>query len=82
MDSQSANYSSWATAVITLFKSLVDSGSPELLGKAIDDIVHKSVVFSQEEWKNIRQRLLDLYLTSKICEGRTQDLWKTRFMKI
>lgn len=44
----------------------------------IDRVIDKSTALDWEEWRSIKQLLLDFFLNNELCDGRLQGLWKRR----
>jgi hypothetical protein len=76
---QSPGCGAWGSAVAALCESVLTSGGEtESLDVDIDRVLDKSIVLNWEEWKDVKKALLDFFLYNELCNGRLQDLWKTR----
>lgn len=42
----------------------------------IERVIDKSMILKWDEWKGIKQLLLDFFLNSELYQGRLQGLWK------
>ena len=79
MLSQSPGCGAWGSAVAALCESVLTSGgATESLEAEIERVFDKSMVMNWEEWRDIKQLLLDFFLNNELCTGRLQELWKTR----
>lgn len=77
--SQSPGCGVWGSAIAALCESVLTSGgATESLEAEIERVFDKSMVMNWEEWRDIKQLLLDFFLNNELCTGRLQELWKTR----
>jgi hypothetical protein len=76
---QSPGCGAWGSAVAALCESVLTSGGEtERLDIDIGRVLDKSIVLNWEEWRDVKQALLDFFLHNELCNGRLQGLWKTR----
>jgi hypothetical protein len=67
------------SAVAILCESvLISGGTTKSLEAEIEKVLDKSMVMNWEDWRDIKQLLLDFFLNNELCAGRLQGLWKTR----
>lgn len=79
LKSQSPGCSAWGCVVAALCKSLlISEGDAEGLDVNIERVIDKSIMLSWEEWRGIKQLLLEFFMNDEACEGRLQGLWKRR----
>lgn len=76
---QSPACGAWSSAVAGLCRSvLAGGGITQSLDIGIEIVIDKAMPLDWEEWRFIRQALLDFFLGNELCDGRLQGLWKTR----
>jgi hypothetical protein len=79
MHSLSADCGAWGSSVAALCESLlVSDGAAEDLVAEIERVIDKSIMLNWEDWRGIKQILLEFFVNNELCEGRLQGLWKTR----
>ena len=79
MHSLSADCGAWGSSVAALCESLlVCDRAAEDLDTEIERVIDNSMVLNWEDWRGIKQTLLEFFVNYELCEGRLQDLWKTR----
>lgn len=79
MHSLSADCGAWGSSVAALCESLlVSDRAAEDLDTEIERVIDNSMVLNWEDWRGIKQTLLEFFVNYELCEGRLQDLWKTR----
>jgi hypothetical protein len=78
LQSPSPGSGAWGSAVATLCESLLVSDGAGGLDAEIATVIDKSIALNWEEWRSIKQSLLNFFVNNELCEGRLQGLWKRR----